>query len=213
MPPHSSSSPGDKARAVLKAAATIFLQHGFSASTTDMIQREAGVSKATVYACYANKEALFAAVIESECAAFMSTVRAIDTRSADLKATLSEMGRAYMNILLSDTGLALFRVVVAEAPRFPDLARRFYQAGPRVAVGLFAERLTVFAERGELDLQSTGSEAAARAFLGLLRNDGQLEFLTHPNAHASAAQIEHWVEQAVTLFLRAFGVAAGRSAS
>jgi Transcriptional regulator len=62
--------PGTKAYTVLRAARKIFLTYGFSGATTDMIQREAAVSKSTVYAHYANKEALFIAVVEAECRIF-----------------------------------------------------------------------------------------------------------------------------------------------
>ncbi|MEI8618048.1 TetR/AcrR family transcriptional regulator [Pseudoalteromonas sp. B193] len=55
---------GAKARTVLQAARKIFLTHGFNGATTDMIQREAGVSKSTVYAHFTNKETLFLAVIK-----------------------------------------------------------------------------------------------------------------------------------------------------
>ena len=48
------------------AATDVFLTHGFSAATTDMIQQAAGVSKATVYASWSSKEALFSAVIEQQ---------------------------------------------------------------------------------------------------------------------------------------------------
>ena len=40
----------EKQLTVLLAASDVFLEHGFSAATTDMIQQRAGVSKATVYA-------------------------------------------------------------------------------------------------------------------------------------------------------------------
>ena len=53
-----------KALTVLRAARTVFLTHGFSAATADMIQREAGVSSPR-FTRYANKEALFTAVIEA----------------------------------------------------------------------------------------------------------------------------------------------------
>ena len=54
---------GGKAEAVLAAAERAFLEHGFGAVSMDTIAREAGVSKATVYAHFANKEQLFGAVI------------------------------------------------------------------------------------------------------------------------------------------------------
>src|SRR3546814_12224602 len=80
-PTPSSNELNAKALTVLRAARNVFLTHGFSAATTDMIQREAGVSKSTVYAHYANKEALFTAVIEAECASFTNTVHRSEERS------------------------------------------------------------------------------------------------------------------------------------
>src|SRR3546814_490726 len=93
-PTPSSNELNAKALTVLRAARNVFLTHGFSAATTDMIQREAGVSKSTVYAHYANKEALFTAVIEAECASFTKTVHGIefvnDAHSASITAVRSE---------------------------------------------------------------------------------------------------------------------------
>lgn len=107
-PPQSSGELNAKALTVLRAARNIFLTHGFSAATTDMIQREAGVSKSTVYAHYANKEALFTAVIEAECAAFTNTVHGIEFRPGKLKETLTMLARAYLNIVLSRQGWQSF---------------------------------------------------------------------------------------------------------
>lgn len=203
----------DKALSMLKAAASVFLRHGFSAATTDMIQREAGVSKATLYACFPNKEAMFTAVIERQCATMAETVQAIAPAPGDIVKTLVDMGGSYLRIVLSPEGLALFRVVVAEAPRFPHLGRRFYLAGPRVMAAMIAARLAEAAQAGEIDVQSVGVEAAATLFVGMLRAEGQLECLTHPDAPPSDAQLDHWVQLAVTAFLGAFGDAGrGREA-
>lgn len=202
----------DKASVVLQAASTVFLQHGFSAATTDMIQREAGVSKATVYARFANKEALFAAVIQQECARLMSTIRTIDGKSQGLRSTLEGIGTDYLNIILSPTGLALYRVIVAEAPRFPDLARQFYLAGPKVVSDLLARHMLVFVEAGELQLKGMGVADVTKLFVSLLRHDAQFELLTHPASRPSAAQVDQWVGLAVDAFLLAFGRTDSRQA-
>lgn len=196
----------DKVLNVLRAASTVFLTHGFSAATTDMIQRQAGVSKATLYACYPNKEALFAAVIEQECVSMSASVQAMPHTPGDIARTLSELGLAYLHIVLSPTGLALLRVVIAEASRFPALARRFYLVGPKAFVTLIAEKLQLASQRNEIDIHAVGVEAAATVFLSLLRGEGQMECLTHPDAPPSAAQMDRWVKLAVVTFLGAFGV-------
>lgn len=194
----------ERSDVVLRAATRIFLAHGFSASTTDMIQREAGVSKATVYACYQNKEALFAAVIQRECAIMTDTMRALHIERGRIRQTLNELGLSYLKIVLSPVGLALFRVVVADAVRFPELAREFYLAGPRVIAAMVADVLSEAVAAGELDLQHVGIENAASLFASLLRGEGQLECLLHPQAAPSEAQLDHWANVAVNAFLAAY---------
>src|SRR3546814_1747541 len=115
----------------------------------------------TVYANDANKEALFTAVIEAECASFTNTVHGIEFRPGKLRETLTMLAKAYLDIVLSPGGLALFRVVIAEGQRFPRLARTFYLAGPQVMTTMVAEQLANAAASGEVDLGEIGRETAA----------------------------------------------------
>src|ERR1700759_5398755 len=131
----------DRAAAVLAGARAVFFTHGFSAATTDMIQQAAGVSKATVYARYATKEALFNAVVEAECARFLGEVRATEIRSRKLQDVLAALAQAYLRLVLSPDILALYRAVVGEAPRFPALARQFYLVGPHGFNGIVEGRV------------------------------------------------------------------------
>ncbi|WP_461603834.1 TetR/AcrR family transcriptional regulator [Aeromonas salmonicida] len=201
------SDRNNKELAILKAATSVFLAYGFSAATTDMIQRESGVSKATMYAYFPNKEVLFAAVIEHECGVMAATFRAMDSSPGNIAKTLSDLGMSYLDIVLSPTALALHRVVMAEAPRFPELGRRFFLAGPKVVTSILVERLDVAVQAREIDVHALTIEAAATQFLSMLRAQPQMECLTHPGTHPSTAQKVHWVQLAVTTFLRAFGVA------
>lgn len=200
----SPSSPPDKAAAVLAGAREIFLAHGFSASTTDMIQQAAGVSKSTVYSHYPNKETLFTAVVEAECACFFEATRKLKFSEKGLERILEETARAYLDIVLSPEALALYRVVVAEAPRFPELARRFYVAGPGTMNGIVATLLDGTMSKDELDFSSVGRDAAATLFVNMVRGEAQMQCLTHPNSRPSAAQRDRWAHEAVASFLRAF---------
>lgn len=195
----------EKELSLLDAATTIFLAHGYNAATTDMIQRQASVSKATMYACFPNKEAIFAAVIEQQCTEMAMAINAIEIASNDISETLSQLGHAYLHIVLSDKGMALYRVVIGDAPRFPELARKFYLSGPLAAMAVVAKKLSAAANDGEINLQDIGIESAASLFVSLVRGEGHMEQLMHPNAHASEAQIDRWVQSAVTFFIRVFG--------
>ena len=194
-----------KALKVLQAARKVFLAHGFSAATTDMIQREAGVSKSTVYAHFTNKEALFTAVIKSECTAFTRALHNIRFQPGRLKETLGILARTYLDVVLSPSGLALYRVAIAESARFPALAHTFYRAGPQVSARLVADLLAGASQSGEVNFGDTSLEAAACMFVNLVRSELQLQYLTYPDSPPSAAQIDTWVTNVVTLFMRAYG--------
>lgn len=196
---------GTKASIVLRAAREIFLTHGFGNATTDMIQREAAVSKSTVYAHYANKEALFVAVVEAECLAFADTVRAIKFCPGQIKETLTALARAYLDIVLSPSGLALNRIIVSEGPRFPALARNFYMAGPNVITSMVANYFASAVASSELDLGSLEYDEAARVFINMVRSEPQLLALTHPYSPPPIQVIERWVKVVVDTFIRAYG--------
>lgn len=200
-PTHSDS----KSLRVLEAATRVFLEHGFNAATTDMIQRAAGVSKATVYSRYPTKDALFAEVIAYQCGAFTQRVQSIEIVPGNIRKVLQEIGRTYLGLLLSPESLALYRVVVAEAAKFPHLARTFYLSGPETMKQILMRHLEQAAATGEIQVQSVGLESAAILFMSMLRGEGQLIALTHPQSQASDVQIDQWVNNAVTTFLRAYG--------
>lgn len=196
--------PNRKAVAILQAARTVFLEHGFSAATTDMIQQQAGVSKSTVYAHFSTKEKLFIAVVEAECESFLSRIQSIEFQPKGLEALLYKLAHTYLEIVLSPVALAQYRVLVGEAPKFPELAHRFYQAGPRSMIQRATELLSRAAHAGELDFGGLSAETAAIAFANLVRSELQQHYLLHPEARPSRAQIEQWADTCVTIFLRAF---------
>lgn len=189
---------------VLAGARAVFLANGYTAATTDMIQQAAGVSKSTVYAHYPNKEALFMAVVEAECERFLKAVgetRFAGERLADI---LYAMARAYLDLVLSRDGLALYRAIVAEAPRFPELGRRFYLAGPGAMNNIVARELEAAEARGEVALKGIGRDSAASLFVNMVRGEPHMQCLMHPESPASAVQRDRWASDAATAFLRAF---------
>lgn len=199
-----SAKPDHKRQAILSAAADVFLQHGFSGATTDMIQRAAGVSKATIYTRYSTKEELFCDAIEHLCSRMHTEFAEMAVNEGDLRSRLHTIAHAYMDLALSASAMALLRVIISEAPHFPNLARRFFLVGPNVIDPMVSGHLELAAEKGELDLHAVGTADAGRIFIGMLRGISNLEALTHPNALPSEAQIDRWVTLAVDTFLRAY---------
>ncbi|QNW92969.1 TetR/AcrR family transcriptional regulator [Acinetobacter seifertii] len=191
----------EKDQKILDAATKFFLIHGFSGTTTDMIQKEAGVSKATMYGCYKNKEAMFAAVIERQCTNMQEQIILVETKAKNLRSALTDIGKTYLCFILSHSGLAFFRVCIAEAVRFPELSEKFFQVGPQRLANIIAGYLEKSVKQGEIK-SSSSSDAAANIFLSLLRSDAHLKCLTHPDYLISESEISIWVEYVVNLFLK-----------
>ena len=132
-----------KAEAVLAAAERAFLAQGFGAVSMDAIAREAGVSKATVYAHFANKEELFGAVIAglSERRFHGFSAEALDP--GDIEASLLTIATLFLDLVLSPEAIALNRTIIGEVTRFPALGEVFWAAGPertRVQIEAFFRR-------------------------------------------------------------------------
>lgn len=196
-----STKTNEKNQKILDAATKFFLTHGFSGTTTDMIQKEAGVSKATMYGCYKNKEVMFAAVIERQCTNMQEQIILVETKAENLRSALTEMGKTYLCFILSHSGLAFFRVCIAEAVRFPELSEKFFEVGPQKLANIIAGYLEKSQKNKEIELNSS-TAIAANIFLALLRSDAHLKCLTHPNYTISDNEISTWVEYAVDLFLK-----------
>jgi AcrR family transcriptional regulator len=191
-----------KAESILAAAKRAFLAAGFGAVSMDTIAREAGVSKATVYSHFGSKEELFGAVIERECERYFDRFSAGELDPRDVRASLTILGRRFLELILSPDAIALHRIIVGEVTRFPMLGEVFWRAGPereRVQIEGF---LRSAAAAGALTLPDP--RRAAEQFVSLVRADIQLRQLLRLEAKPSEREIEIIVEGAVGTFIRAF---------
>jgi AcrR family transcriptional regulator len=191
-----------KAESILAGAKRAFLAAGFGAVSMDTIAREAGVSKATVYAHFAGKEELFGAVIGRECERYFARFSEGELDPGDVRASLTVLGRRFLELLLSPDAIALYRIILGEVTRFPGLGEVFWRAGPerqRLQIEAFLKSAT---EAGTLSLADT--RLAAEQFVSLVRGDIQLRHLLRLETDADRQGIDAAVEGVVATFLRAF---------
>jgi len=204
------SPPVSKAESILAAAKRSFLAAGFGAVSMDTIAREAGVSKATVYAHFDGKEELFGAVIERECERYFARFSVSELDPCDVRASLMVLGRCFLELLLSPDALALHRIILAEVTRFPVLGEVFWRAGPereRAQIEAFLKRAIASGT-----LTPADTRLAAEQFVALIRGDVQLRHLLRLDADADRRGIGAAVDDAVATFLRAFERRNGTSA-
>src|ERR1700676_2540458 len=122
--------PKGKAESILAAAQRTFLASGFGAANMDAIAREAGASKATVYAYFASKEELFGAVIAREGERYFRGFSARELDPQAVEASLAEVAHRFLDLVLSPEAIAINRIIIGEASRFPQLGEVFWRAGP-----------------------------------------------------------------------------------
>ncbi len=190
-----------KAEQVIEAATQLFMEQGYGATSMDAVAKLAGVSKATLYAHFASKEALFEVIIGRACVRHSETLSRPGIEQEDLRATLVQIGRDFVSFVMTDAALAIYRVIIAEAARFPELGRIFFESGPRLTLGRFAAFLAKAGEQGHLRIADP--RRAAEQFIGMLKGELHLRRLLALTPPPTAAEVEAQVTSAVDTFLRA----------
>ena len=194
-------APTGKAESILAAAQRAFLAGGFGAVSMDAIAREAGASKATLYAYFSSKEELFGAVVARESERYAQGFSSSELDPGDVEASLNAIAERFLRLLLSPDVIAMNRIIIGEVARFPVLAEVFWEAGPeRVRVQLedFFRRA---AEAGTLDIADP--RLAAGQFASLVRGEIHLQHLLGLGKADDKAP-RNAAKNAVATFLRAF---------
>jgi TetR/AcrR family transcriptional regulator, mexJK operon transcriptional repressor len=151
-----------KRKLVRDAAIRIFIEDGYGASM-DRIATRAGVAKQTLYNQFGNKESLFAEVIRQS---VDDITVSLGEPGANLRTALLRFAAAFRAKALSPHGLGMHRALIAEAPRFPKLARLIHEKGAANARDTLANFLQQSMDMGEL--RKTDSQFVAELLLSML---------------------------------------------
>lgn len=187
---------------IVAAAKDLFLRLGYEGASIELIAEAAQVSKQTIYNNFADKEALFRAIAEDLVDEVVAPLLCRETgKDSDMRGVLTSLGESFLGITLDPCSLALHRLVVMEAPRFPELGLAVYAAGASRAVEQLAMFLDEQANSGDLRLNN--ATLAAEQFFGLIMGHHQLRALLGVEAHVPPARIRGIVQAGVDLFLAA----------
>jgi TetR/AcrR family transcriptional regulator, mexJK operon transcriptional repressor len=127
----------DSRQRLIRAAAEAFMEEGYRASI-DRIAARAGVARQTVYNHFPSKDDLFSEVAH---VAAGDILVSLDGDGIDLRERLLRFGAALRQRVIGDEGLAMFRTLSAEVPRFPALGKAFFDKGAGQIVLLLADFL------------------------------------------------------------------------
>ncbi|WP_451983613.1 TetR/AcrR family transcriptional regulator [Azospirillum endophyticum] len=193
---------GSKPAQIMEAAGALFLEHGYSAVSMDAVAKRANVSKATLYAHFGSKEELFRAMVACECA--NSVMAGVWDEAMKLPATdgLRLIGKTFVLFIASPKALGLYRMVLGEVLRLPELAQAFYESGPAETFQRARQFMAHAAEKGELAI--TDCDLATHQFFGLLKANMHMKLLLCLSERPSDAELERFVDAAVDLFVKGY---------
>ena len=133
---------------LLDIATRMFLEQGFDATSMDGLAEAAAIGKATLYTRYADKGALFVDVLRRRIFEVYCPIEEEFRRPLDgekIETILRRLARRFLDKAMSPDSVTLGRIIVAQAPRFPDLAKLTIKEGSERQLRLVETVLAHFA--------------------------------------------------------------------
>lgn len=185
---------------LINSAGELFLEKGYAKVSLEMIARRARVAVRTIYVKFGGKSGLFREVLLSGRNAYFATMEDLGTNRRPVREVLVDFGVRIHDMLSSPTAIQLYRMVIAEAHRDPELAEAFYEAGPRQS----REALNRYFTRPDVRSQFRADippEQLTIHLINCLMGDHLKRYLFNPQA-GREREDALLVEQRVDLFLR-----------
>lgn len=194
---------GRKFDQVLRGAREIFLRDGFEGASVDDISREAGVSKATLYNYFPDKRLLFLEICRSECAQQAERSMQVMDITRHPECFLKEAAHQLLDFMLSEFGIKIFKIIVAESDRFPEIGQYYYKTGHKMYLDIMTSFLVAATERGELQIED--NELAANQFHELCKADLWPKLIFGLQTSFSDVEKSRIADNAVKTFMARFG--------
>ncbi|MFA5495905.1 MAG: TetR/AcrR family transcriptional regulator [Porticoccaceae bacterium] len=189
---------------ILKVALEAFLETGYADTSMATIAARVGGSKGTLYNHVKTKEELFLACIEDFVATHSKQALSTIDSGGRVEDVLIRFCRFFLTVITSKTDIALNRLVIAEADRFPAIGSAFFTSVPGLGIQRLADYLEDAMARGELRRENP--IRAARILLGLCQSGTYQEVLFNVAPSPGPRQIATETKAVVEAFMRLYGV-------
>jgi AcrR family transcriptional regulator len=157
---------GDRRQQIIAAALKVFSTKGFHKATNkDIAQAAGGISPGLIYWYFKDKEDLFLSIIRERAAIFQLADHPERLMELPPREGLALIGRTYLSVFKVPGNVAIIRIMVGEAIRFPQIAEMFYKQVASRFLGLLSKYLQHQVELGRLRPHDT--VISARSFLGM----------------------------------------------
>lgn len=186
----------------LKDSATnLFLEHGYEATSMDMVIQKVGGSRRNIYERFGGKEGLFAAVITDECRKMAKPLEGLVLEDGCVRQTLEKFGKEILRIIKQPRVIELHRLMIAEGKRFPWLSQAIWSAGHYNAKCVLAAWIQKQQKHGKI-CSTLGASGLAFAFIHMVTGEAQLLLLSGGSC-TTEDQDNRTIHLATSLFLTA----------
>lgn len=188
---------------IVREARRHFMSEGYASTRIEPIARAAAVSTATLYGYFPSKADLFAAVIANASDDFSEQMKTVRCDEGDARTRLTRFAVAYAGFMGDPFVRSVFRLVMAERPRFRDVAMGFFERG-RHDFGLpLMEALNDLAQTGELKIEK--ASWAAGQLMGMIEHPVFFMPLVTGDEVQAARSLDLIATDAVETFLARYG--------
>jgi AcrR family transcriptional regulator len=142
----------ERPKEILESAFVEFSRNGYAATTLDQIAERAGVTKGTIYVYFENKEHLFISMVREVMRVALDTVHEMFETHEGSTADLlhAQFSFIYQHIVEDRRRREVVRMLIAEAPRFPELADRYHEEILRPCLDMLRQAIQRGMDRGEI---------------------------------------------------------------
>lgn len=192
----------ERREAILEVATRYFLDHGYAGTTMSGIAASLGGSKGTLWSYYASKELLFGDVLDRATKSFRTQLGLVLNRDEPLEDALLQVCNRFLERITDCSAVALHRLVVGEAGRFPEMGRIFYERVLQRVHQPLSRFIAAAMERGEL--RRDDPSEAANVLTALCMADCHQQLVTGVIDRLPPERVEKLAGGAVEKFLRAY---------
>ncbi|GGJ23902.1 TetR family transcriptional regulator [Neoroseomonas lacus] len=191
-----------KRTALLDAARSLFLARGTDV-TIDEVAATAGVSKATLYANFADKDSLIAAVIRRESDNTITDEEYSRFTQSRISDVLFSFGVRFVSFINNRDILGWDRLIAVLETRHSELPKRFFDLGPGRGQRLLTALIARAINQGHL--KAVDADYAADALTGLWLGFTTLEIKLGARPPLTDEEIKQRVERGISIFMAVYG--------
>lgn len=189
----------ERRKAIIEVARISFLENGYAATSMSGLLDTLGGSKSTLWSYFRSKEDLFRAVIDDATTEFRDSLISALAPHKGLAESLRVFCRQFMLATESPQAVALWRLIIGEGARFPELGTIFYESAAQIPFNALSTFLSPYIGK---ELKAGDPKRMAQILISLCTGH-QERFLLGVNVNSYEILDEAALEY-TTLFLLAY---------